>query len=103
MTHIIPGRGIPAGGVAHAQYARSSRLASRVPRSGTYASHHESRGLAGRGNPVATLRCVTIPAGDDALEDAAVLLDGFDGSDVVIVTRHEDACQAQLVACNLER
>jgi hypothetical protein len=59
--------------------------------------------LVGRGNPVATLRCVTIRAGDDALEDAAVLLDGFDGSDVVIVTRHEHARQAQLLACNLER
>src|SRR5947208_5374372 len=59
--------------------------------------------LVGRGNPVATLRLVTIRAGDDALEDAAVLLDGFDGSDVVIVTRHEDALQAKLLACSLER
>ena len=32
--------------LAYAQYARSSRLASRAPRSGTYARHHESRGLA---------------------------------------------------------
>jgi hypothetical protein len=30
---------------------------------------------------------VTIRGGDDALEDAAILLDGLDGSDGVIVTR----------------
>ena len=59
--------------------------------------------LVGRGNPIATLRFVTIRAGDDALEDAAVVLDGFDGSDVVIVTRNENALQAKFLACNLER
>jgi tetratricopeptide (TPR) repeat protein len=32
--------------LTYAQYARSSRLASRAPRSGPYASHHGSRGLA---------------------------------------------------------
>ena len=32
--------------LTYAQYARSSRLAIRAPRSGTYASHHASRGLA---------------------------------------------------------
>src|SRR2546429_2823760 len=59
--------------------------------------------LVERSNPVATLRCVTIRGGDDALEDAAILLDGLDGSDVVIVTRNEDAPQAKLLAGNLER
>jgi hypothetical protein len=39
---------------------------------------------------------VTIQGGDDALEDAAILLDGLDGSDGVIVTRNEDALQAKL-------
>lgn len=56
-----------------------------------------------RSNPVATLRFVTIRDGDDALEDAAVLLDGLDGSDVVIVTRNKAALQAKLLTCNLER
>ena len=32
--------------VTYAQYSPSSRLASRAPRSGTYATHHASRGLA---------------------------------------------------------
>ena len=32
----------------YAQYSRSSRLAVRAPRSGTYATHHASRGLAAR-------------------------------------------------------
>src|ERR671913_2540676 len=32
--------------LTYAQYARSSRLANRAPRSGAYASHHGSRGLA---------------------------------------------------------
>src|SRR6266699_5387700 len=59
--------------------------------------------LVCRGNPVATLGFDTIRVGDDALEDTAVLLDCFDGSDVVIVTRNEDARQAKLLACNLER
>ena len=59
--------------------------------------------LVGRRNPVATLGFVSIRAGDDALEDAAVFLDSFDGSDVVIVTRKEDALQAKLLACNLKR
>ena len=34
--------------LTYAQYARSSRLASRAPRSGTCVSHHASRGLATR-------------------------------------------------------
>ena len=59
-------------------------------------------GLVGGRNPVATLGFVTL-RGDDALEDAAVLLDGLDRSDVVIVTCNEDALQAKLLACNLER
>src|SRR5829696_6279747 len=33
--------------VEYAQYSSSSRLASGAPRSGTYASHHVSRGLDG--------------------------------------------------------
>jgi hypothetical protein len=32
--------------LTYAQYARSSRLAIRAPRSGPYATHHGSRGLA---------------------------------------------------------
>ena len=55
--------------LTYAQYARSSRLAIRAPRSGTYATHHASRGLAmsgegrtgahgggGRSKPVRRLR-----------------------------------------------
>ena len=37
--------------LTYAQYARSSRLASRAPRSGTYARHHASRGLAALEQP----------------------------------------------------
>jgi hypothetical protein len=50
-----------------------------------------------------TLTSITIRAGDDVLEDAAVLLDGLDRSDVVIVTGNEDAFHAKPLACNLER
>ncbi|MBA3887585.1 MAG: transporter [Acidobacteria bacterium] len=43
--------------LAYAQYARSSRLAIRAPRSGTYATHHASRGLA-----VALAAALLLPA-----------------------------------------
>jgi len=58
--------------------------------------------LAGGSDPVAALGFAAIRAGDDALEGAAILLDGFDRSDVVIVAGHEDALEAELLVRNLE-
>ena len=53
MGHTIPGRGIPPRGVAPPLHMpnmlgrrSTGRLAIRAPRSGTYATHHASRGLA---------------------------------------------------------
>jgi hypothetical protein len=49
--------------LTYAQYARSSRLASRAPRSGTCASHHGSRGL---------VQAVTVGGAATAISDPAM-------------------------------
>ncbi len=53
--------------LAYALYSRSSRLAIRAPRSGTYASNHASRGLAGG---IVAL-CLLAPYGHDGLASRA--------------------------------
>src|SRR6476469_836411 len=57
--------GHPAGrrcsSLPYAQYAHSSRLARRAPRSGPYASYHGSRGLAAAVDPHEGLLYVADP------------------------------------------
>src|SRR4051794_29079207 len=54
-------------------------------------------------DPVATHPPVTGWVDDDALQDAAILLNRLNRSHVVVVTRDEDAVQAKFLASNLER
>src|SRR6266487_2824989 len=54
-------------------------------------------------NPVAALRLLEILPTDDVLEDAAILFDCSDRSDVVLVAGHQNAAYTQFRARDLKR
>src|SRR4051794_14867659 len=58
--------------------------------------------LFGCRDPVATHPPVTVWVDYDALQDAAILLNGPNRSHVVVITRHDDAVQAKFLVSNLE-
>lgn len=54
-------------------------------------------------DPVAALRLIEIGSVDDALQNAAVLLDRSDRSDVVVVARHQNVPSTTLLASDVQR
>lgn len=55
-----------------------------------------------RFNPVAALWLVKVRAGDNVLQNATVLFDRSDRTDVVVVAGHQDALDTELVAGDLD-